>query len=328
MSGWLRPTLLALALWLLPAVAMSQVRSPFLLFAEQEDDVCNIRYWQEFAPEAVILGRVDECPDRLFVDARQRIVLLVDGAEIRRLRIYPAAEMEPIPMPDLDYRAWLNDMEPRPDRNEDYQPGDQRLLPIAARYLEDGALGLVMSLGMPADDEYHYLFRHDEGGWTVVAGRWCHRWGCDVSEDASDPFLPSKYVSTRGGQSWREERMIWHPSLLYSDLVSYRNERKHEVSPGRYVGSVLEIGFKIDGKESTLTTYVRPSEHSDTLHTLGINLITASGEELNLSKNQCLTSIVGRYLLVNEFFRGRFELTDLSTGETLFDNLSTAAWID
>ena len=122
--------------------------------------------------------------------------------------------------------------------------------------------------------------------------------------------------------------MIWHPALLYSEYVVFRNEEKHEISPGRFEGAILELGLKIDGNPSILKFYTSPSAHTDTRHTFSIDLSIDSGPPKNLSKNQCLTSIVGRHILVYEFFRGRFELTDLGTGETVFSNLSTAAWIE
>jgi hypothetical protein len=307
---------------------LAQFASPRLLFAQQDGEVCNIRFWHEFASEAVILARTDECPENLFVDARRRTVFVVDGETIRTLRIYPAAESEPVEMPDRDYKVWLESMEPRPDENSDYQPSEGRLHPIGIRYLDDGALGVLMSLGMPADDEFHYLFKRGEDDWSIVAQRWCPRWGCKEPEDRSDPFHSDNYISTRGDRTWSEERMIWHPNFLHSEFAVFRNEAKNEVSPGLYDGSTLEIGLKIDGTESVLRAYVSSSEHSDTLHTFYVDLSIGSDPPKNLSKNQCLTSIAGKHILVDEYFRGRFELTDLSTGETVFSNLSTAAWID
>ena len=311
----------------LPSAAARQT-PPRLLFAQQSGDNCNIRYWYEGALEAVILARTAECPERLFVDASRRSVFVVDGNNIRTLQIYPTAESTPVPLPDPDHKVWLNKMTLRPDQNQNYKHGVGKLRPIGVRYLDDGALGVVMSLGMVADDEYHYLFKHGDDGWSIVASRWCDRWGCEEPEDRSHPFHSENFLSTRGGRTWPEERMIWHPALLYSEYVVFRNEEKHEISPGRFEGAILELGLKIDGNPSILKFYTSPSAHTDTRHTFSIDLSIDSGPPKNLSKNQCHTSIVGRHILVYEFFRGRFELTDLGTGETVFSNLSTAAWID
>ena len=35
-----------------------------------------------------------------------------------------------------------------------------------------------------------------------------------------------------------------------------------------------------------------------------------------------------RFILVEEFFRGRFEVTDIGTGETVISDLSAAMWLD
>lgn len=309
--------------------AVARQTPPRLLFAQQNGENCDIRYWSEGAQEAVTLARTAECPERLFVDSARVTVFVVDGNNIRTLRIYPAAESESVPLPDSDHKVWLNEMTPRPDENKNYTSGVGKLQPIGIRYLDDAALGVVMSLAMASDEEYHYLFKRAEDNWSIVASRRCGRWGCEEPEDSSDPFHSQNYLATRGGRTWTEERMIWHPNLLRNHYVAFRKEEKHEVSPGRwYEGRVLTLGLKIDGKPSVLTTYTRPSEHSDTRHTLSVDLSVDSGPAKNLSKNQCLTSIVGRHILVYEFFRGRFELTDLGTGETVFSNLGTAAWID
>lgn len=316
------------ALVTLPGGTTAQRNPPRLLFAEQIGDICNIRYWYDGAAEAVLLARIDKCPESLFVDRSRRTVFVIDGGEIRAIQIYPVTELDRTRLPKLDYRSWLDQMTLRPDENSNYQPGIENLRPIGVRFFDDGTLGVAMSLRMPADDEYHYLFKHGEGGWTVVASRWCERWGCDDPADRSQPFHSLNYLSTQDAESWPETRMIWHPALVLNKYVTYRKEEKHENSPGKYSGMVVEVGLKISGSEAVLTGYVSPSEHSEASHTLNVDLLVDSGSLKNLSENQCLTSVVGRYILVREFFGGRFELTDMSTGETVFSNLNTAGWID
>ena len=84
----------------------------------------------------------------------------------------------------------------------------------------------------------------------------------------------------------------------------------------------------IDGVSSMLSAFTRPSEHSATNHTLNIDLTIDGNPPKNLSSNQCLTSIVGRYILVYEFFGGRFEVTDLGTGRIVIGDLKAALWLD
>lgn len=322
-----RKAVLVLALTALPIFpdyAAAQITPPRLLFAQEAGGACNVRYWYPGAAEAVILARVDECPERLFIDQSRRIVFVVAADEIRAIRIYPAGEISRTALPDRSYRFWLDQMKLRPDENVKYQPSIEDMKVIGVRFLDDGSLGVVMSLWMPADDEFHYLFRYADKKWTIVESQWCERWGCDEPNDRSDLLHPDNYLSTMDNRSWPETRMVWHPSLMRNDFVISRKEEKI----GGSAGERIEVGMSIDGTSSMLTAYISPSEHSDTHHTFSVDLIIDPKSPQNLSKNQCLTSIVGRHILVYEFFQGRFELTDIGTGEAVFSNLSTAAWID
>lgn len=323
--------MLAFALATLPAFpcdATAQVTPPRLLFAQETADACNIRYWYEGAAEAVILARVEECPERLFLDQSRRVVFVVDAAEIRAIRIYPAGEISRTPLPERNYKFWLDQMMLRPDENVKYNPSIETMKPIGVRFFDDGSLGVVMSLWMPADDEFHYLFKYADENWTIVESQWCERWGCDEPKDRTNLLHPENYLSTMDGRSWPESRMVWNPSLMQNDYVISRKEEKIETSPGTYSGEKIEVGMSVDGISSILTAYIMPSEHTDTQHTFSIDLLIDAKPPKALSRNQCLTSIVGRHILVYEYFHGRFELTDLGSGETILSNLSTAAWID
>jgi hypothetical protein len=323
--------MLVLALATLPVlscVAAAQITSPRLLFAQEAGDACDIRYWYEGAAEAVRLARVDECPERLFIDQTRQIVFVVDKGEIRAVRIYPAGEISRTPLPEQSYKFWLDQMTLRPDENVKYKPSIETLKIIGVRYFDDGSLGAVMSLWMPADDEFHYLFRYDDNNWTIVESQWCERWGCDEPKDRLDLLHPENYLSTMDNRSWPEFRMVWHLALMQNDYVISRKEEKIKASSGDYSGEKVEVGMSVDGTSSILSAYISPSEHSDTQLTFSVDLLIDAKSPKNLSKNQCLTSIVGRHILVYEFFRGRFELTDVGTGESVLSNLSTAAWID
>ena len=308
----------------LPYDAVAQITTPRLLYAQKADDACNVRYWYQGASEAVILARVDECPERLFVDQSRQVVFVVEDDKIRAIRIYPAGEISRTPLPERSFKFWLDEMTLRPDENVKYEPSIETMKVIGVRFLDDGSLGVLMSLWMPADDEFHYLFRYADKNWSIVESRWCDRWGCAEPEDRSDLLHPDNFFSTMDGRSWPESRMIWHPSLMRSDFVQSRKEEKVANSSGERI----EVRMSIDGKSSLLTAYTMPSEHSDTQHTFSVDLRIDSELPQNLSANQCHTSLVGRHILVYEFFQGRFELTDLGTGETVLRDLSTAAWID
>ena len=87
-------------------------------------------------------------------------------------------------------------------------------------------------------------------------------------------------------------------------------------------------GFEIDGENSTLRAYTGPSAHFDLVYTFDVELTAGTRAPINLSGNQCMTSVVGRYLLLAEFFQGRFGVTDLGTGENMLSDLKAAMWLD
>ncbi len=290
-----------------------------LLFAQQVEDHCVVGVWDSRSDTRTELANIAECPDEIFVSKDHRSAFIVDGASIRIVSIDKSAADVEVALPVLDYRGWIDQMTPRPDQNPDYLPSMTGMIPNRISVLDDGSLAVVLSLWMPADDEFHYLLRHDNGQWSMTEGQWCHRWGC---EKALGP-LTSK--STRG---WPESRMIWHAALKFNPFLSRQSIEMVDLEYESYQGTIHQREFEIDGVSTLLSAYTRPSEHSDTLHTLGISLTIDSQPPIELSGNQCLTSIVGRYILVYEFFQGRFEVTDLGTGRRLIGDLKTALWLD
>jgi len=290
-----------------------------LLFAQSVEDHCVVGVWDSRSGITSELADIAKCPDEMFVSKDNRSVFIVDNNLIRMVSIDKSAADTEVALPDLDYRIWLDQMTLRPDQNPDYLPSMTDMRPKRISHLDDGSLAVVLSVWMPADDEFHYLFRRDGGQWSIMDSQWCHRWGCD---SALGP-LTSK--STR---DWPESRMIWHSALKFNPFLARQSVEMVDLEYESYQGTIHQREFEIDGVLSTLSTYTSPSEHSDTNHTFGINLVVDGQAPLELSSNQCLTSIVGRYILVYEFFQGRFEVTDLGTGTTAIGGLKTALWLD
>jgi hypothetical protein len=209
----------------------------------------------------------------------------------------------------------------RPDGNPDYLPSNTQMKPIGIGHFDDGSLGLLLSLWMPADDEFHFLLRHDAGQWSIVEERWCGRWGCE------NPIDALAFNSTNVW-AWPASRMIWHPNISLNPFFSEQSVDLVDLQYESYQAATHHREFEIDGVSSVLTAYTSPSEHSNSSHTFSIELTIDGHPPRNLSGNQCLTSIVGRFILVYEFFLGRFEVTDIGTGETVIGDLKAAMWLD
>jgi hypothetical protein len=290
-----------------------------LLYAKTVEDQCVVGVWNSATGVSATLANFASCPDEMFVSDDNRLVFVVDDERLRIVSIDHSAADTEVALPDPDYRTWVEQMTPRPDQNPDYLPSMTNMTPKQVSLLDNGSLALILSLWMPADDEFQYLFRRDDGQWSIVEGQWCHRWGC---ETALGP-LTSK--STR---NWPESRMVWHAAMQLNPFLSRQSLEMVDLEYEDYQGTTHRHEFEIDGSISTLSAYTSPSEHSDTSHTFGINLVVDGKAPRSLSNKQCLTSIVGRYILVYEFFQGRFEVTDLGTGATVIGGLKTALWLD
>ena len=292
-----------------------------LLFAQQVLDLCVVGIWDSRFGLSSELANIAKCPTEIFVSTDRRSAFVIDDKVIRVVSTDELAADAEIPLPDLDYRVWLDQITLRPDQNPNYLPSTTAMKPIGIGDLDNGSLGLLVSVWMPADDEFHYLLRRDDGQWSMVEARWCDRWGCESS-------IASLAINSTDAWNWPESRMIWHTDISSNPFFSGQLAEMVDLEYESYQAAIHQREFEIDGVLSTLRAYTSPSEHSDTNHTFGISLSINGDPPRELSGNQCLTSIVGRFILVYEFFGGRFEVTDLGTGEVVIGNLKTAMWLD
>ena len=292
-----------------------------LLFAQQVEEHCVVGVWDSRTGDSTELISIEKCPGAIFVSQDRHSAFVVDDTVIQIVSTDNSSARSEVPLPNLDYRSWVDQMTVRPDQNPDYQPSNTQMKPIGAGHFEDGSLGLLVTLWMPADDEFHYLLRRNAGQWSIVEERWCGRWGCE------NPIDALAFNST-DVWAWPESRMVWHPNISLNPFFSEQSVDLVDLQYESYQAATHHREFEIDGVSSVLTAYTRPSEHSDSTHTLGIELTIDGHPPRNLSGNQCLTSIVGRFILVYEFFRGRFEVTDIGTGETVIGDLKAALWLE
>ena len=292
-----------------------------LLFAQQNDADCIIAIWDSSSGDTTELAKITECPNELFVSDDGHSAFVVDGSVVRIVSTSSPIHRTDIMLPTLDYRNWVNQMTHRPDQNPDYLPSASTMTPAGVGRFEDGSIGLLATLWMPADDSFNYVFRRNGTQWTIVESHWCDRWGCE------HPLDSLQFRSTNVW-SWPETSMIWHENLKMNPFFVGESVQSVDLEYESYPASDYQREFGIDGTSSVLHFHTSPSEHSDTNHTFGIELVIDGGNPIQLSGNQCLTSIVGRHILVNEFFRGRFEVTDLGTGETVLGDLKAALWLD
>ncbi len=290
-----------------------------LLFAQQIEEHCVIGVWDSRSATSTTLTDIAQCPNELSISEDNRSLFVLDEKRIRIVSIDQTADDTTVALPNMDYRNWLEFLTPRPDPAAKYPPASTDFQIDRVAYLADGSLALIVGLSTAADDAYQYLMRYDGQQWIVLDGQWCSRGWCD-----------RKLVSltSKSTRDWPETRMIWNAFMKFNPYLARQSVEMVDLEYEDYQGTNHRLEFAIDGKSSVIETYTRPSEHSATLHTLGVNLIAGGKPARSLSDNQCLTSVIGRFILVYEFFQGRFEVTDIGTGATLISDLKTALWLD
>ncbi|TDT36522.1 hypothetical protein DES49_3117, partial [Halospina denitrificans] len=308
----------------------SQETPPRLIFAQKDGDKCEVGYWHRAISEPVILARTDECPERLFIDQSTQQVLFADAGSLLWADISPGSEVRRAPLPDRKFTAWRDQMNLKPEKKEHFfDPLSATMEPTGGRFLKDGTLTVLMELATGASPRYKYIFHRADGTWSIAGERYCWKGGCEKLEGTNETSF-KKYVSTGvwDREAWPVSKMPWHPELTENQFVTDRKENFAEGTRSPHVLSSVELDIKVEGEASFLKAFTRDSAHGGPIHTMGIKLRVGSGPSKVLSKHQCMTSIVGHYILVDEFFSDRFELTDLGTGKTVLGNLSAAAWID
>ena len=284
-----------------------------LLFARQSAETCDVGIWNSRSGATTRLTTIEKCPTDLYVGNDGREAFVVDGESLILVDIDDPENMQRLQLPDLAWRSWVDDMEVRPDQNVDYAPSVDTLAPTLAGRTEDGSIAVAASLWMPADDTFNYVFRFDGQYWSIIEQRWCDRWGCE------EPLSTLTNRSTTLW-TWPEGRRVWSERMSSNPYAASRDFDS--------ANSVHTLTFDIDGIESTLRAYIGPSAHYDIVYTFGLELRIEDGPFVDLSAKQCMTSVVGRYILVREFFGGRFEVTDIGTGNTVIGDLVAAMWLE
>ena len=303
------------------ANSIASVEDPRLLFARLVDDQCQIGVWQAASKSSITLIEVETCPDHVFASATGDSAFVVDQDRLYVLSTRNPAQNSAMPMPSTEYRDWEPRAELTMHPNNLSMIGTTVMEPVAAGFLASGEVGLQLRLNGPADGSINYLLRYADDNWQIVEELGCGTWDIPclielLQFKSSDSWL------------WPEDRLIWHPAVATNSFFMDATVESARPDLDYWETSLYTLALKIDDVTSTLTFVGNPSEHTDTIHIFGIDLRIDDSPAINLSANQCLTSLVGRYLLVEEFFQGRFAVTDLGTGDTLIGDLKAAMWID
>ncbi len=277
-----------------------------LVFVREKDAKCEITLWNPYTVQARQLFSSPTCPEDVFVaDGKTSIFVPYNGV-LQEIQFGPQVRIKaPIPLPKID-------LEKRPY----FKKYIKWLKPVAAGYLEQNKIGIVMHIGLPADDSYNFLYALEDGAWVLLEQKHC---GC---------FDTCRFESLNGRGSgvwdWKRERRVWHPRHTANRYVIDRQfVRQSDVSFNSGKGTLT---FGINGRTSILTFFIDPGPDTGATLTFGITL-QVEGQSLAKLPGQCETSLAHKYLLFDRFWVGQ-TLIDLETGESVLGELKLATWIN
>lgn len=303
------------------AFAQSAVDNSSLLYARETDGQCSIGIWQSLDGEIRERLRIDACPEILFASADGASAFVADAARILSVALISDDAIDEYPLPDLAYDRWASGADVVMHPGNLGLLGSTRMQVAGIGRLDDGSLAVHLTMNGPADDSVNYLLRRGGNEWERVEGLLCGRW------ELSCTFDSLQYQSS-DAWLWPANRQILSSAHGGNPYVT--GATVSIAAPGTDDGGdeTRRLGLRIGGKQVELIFDTRPSAHFDLDYTMAIDLAIDGTHVANLSRNQCMTSLHGRYLLVQEFFGGRYEVTDLGTGATVIDGLSGAIWLD
>ena len=300
------------------AYAEDEVR---LLYAQQGEEGCDVGVWEARASDSILLAEIHSCPEYLFATPDGETVFVSDGEALRLINTRTAAELQVVSLPSMDYHDWgpLAEVQMHP---KNLEAMDEHVFqPTAAGILDDGALALQLQMYGPAGGSLMYLLSYEDNEWTLRDSKSCGNWEfpCD--------FGALRFLSSLAW-TWPESRRVWHDDITRSPYFVSKTDASQNPDNDHWETRIRTLVFEIDGVRSELEYFTNPSAHFDLDYTFNVDLRVGDGPKVNLSGNQCVTSVVGRYILIDEFFLGRREVTDLGTGETMIDDLAAAVWLN
>jgi len=312
----LAPLVAAAILWTEASPRASDDVLPHLVFARQQGDLCSIETWHpvEIRPR-VLATSIGACPENLFVS--NKTLLFQSSDTIREIPIVDRdSESKSQQLPALDFDAYRNDLSTKPDDDALALTRSRELTVVALGYLPDGQMGLQARLEMVPGDTFNYLFGLNDGTWTIQDAIWCDR------SDKKCEF-PSLQTRTARPAEWLESQQIWHndirknPYFVKEDAFSIPNDAVPIFG--------TQLVFRIGTGQTQLNFANVLDFDSATPQASAVELIVDGKPSKPLSESRCLTSLVDRFVLVEDS-AGSLNLWSLESGESVFGPLVHAVW--
>jgi len=312
--------LVSTTLTALPVYGIGEPKLPWLFLVREMESSCFVEKFDVASSNAEKLLRLDDCPDDLFVAKNgTRIAWVSDNSYHFRSLSGKKAPYQKIPALNLDFDAVRSSLSVLPPEDVLNKYGPWKMQ-VSSLGMDPDRRALVhASLHIPSDDTYDYLFVLDEGGWKLLRERHCHRFETSCNFDEMD-------ARSVRHSSWGFEWKVWQNKVLENPY--FVGESVKDIPESRLDYREHSRRFSIDEQIVVLQYGTASGPDTGATMLFNVRLVFGEFEPFSLADGQCSASLVGRYILVRQFWGGTLELRDMGTGDTVFGPLKFAAWID
>lgn len=293
-----------------------------LAYTKRRPGGCHISFFDPGKVLSTTLATVSACPELLFASTAPETIYFVLSNELHYIHLAESlGHINKLPLPDDRFESYRAALKAKP--SDDYFPPSEtnRLSPKLAGTLSDGRIAVVMSIDMPADDSYAYLFVRDKNNWRIEDQKGCHRFEYPCSFDNLKTEISYYYER-------QNERNVW--SLDPANNRFLISAASHNpLNEFGYPIAENELQFEVNGVSTLVTARGNHSAHGLGIYTYSIRIVADGRELRSFSTPACGASAFDQFFLVHPCSSaGDGQLYDLETGEVILDSLQQVVWVN
>jgi len=280
-----------------------------LLFIQKEKDGYHIKRMQLDNKIVKDLSIQKDWPCNLDVDEKAGTIFIITETSVQEIVFTPEVKVkEPVKFP---FKIPVTETDGERNLNYRGQTG----------YLKNGNLATINVVYGKDYKSDVSLYEFDKDKWTLL--KQAH---CRLDEDCGVDDLNS-----HNWRDWRGGNEVWHSMLLLNPFIVDRNklaDAPADLPVKKEHGDLNCIRLSINGHESVLYYFTETGDMTPGPYTFSMYLKSYKDTKpVDISDDQCDTSVEDKYLLLNKYWGKGLELIDLETGEKIFKDLIFAFWI-
>ncbi len=160
----------------------SSNKDPWLLIVRETNDGCRFDRFNTDKGAHQLLATIESCPEKMFLAKNGRRISWYSSGQFyfRSITMDESATWS-IPIPSLEFEAHRENMKVLPPKEVLDKFDNLKFNVMSVGKNEKDEYVTYLTLGLPYDDTYDYLFTLVNGSWTVSSEKYCVRFDTDCS---------------------------------------------------------------------------------------------------------------------------------------------------